>query len=1029
MKFMLGAAATLILLAPWSLVTADEPPVLDFVRGLRAQGMPDLALEYLQSKSKNPPADLAPLLPLELARTRLELAATRANPTSRAAEQNQARAEFELFVKNNPKHPLAAAAQLEIGRITAIQGKAQFVKARGAEKNQQQPELTRARSQLEEAGKGLQAAATQIDAQLAGSNISQAEKQSLAQARLQAALEIGINFLDQAMTFGDQGEAAKRGELFKKAADTLEKLSKRDDRDPICWQAHTWLGRTYLENEDPKMARKIFNEVIAEPGEYAEPAKRLARYFRLQALQGDGDQKKILAEVRKAAEEWLTIYPNYVNTPEGCGVRFELAQTYVKQALAALKNSPQARALYEQAQKYYQSLEQPENEFSAQAHENNMSVLLQVSTERSRGDIGKLQDFAECYLRARLEVARINEEAKTLKGSELEDKRKEHYRNMLQALNRGLDLANGDSSADEVAGARFLLSYAYLALDDYYRAAVVGEDLARTRPRAPQAPLAAAYALRSYSLLIAKGEEAGAAKEDMEPDRARLRRLAQYIEQTWPSDQAADIARHTLGLLYLNDKNYPEAVAVLDRVSSAYPEATRAFFLLAGAALQAQKENVKPPAGAANYQDRALAALLKIPDLRPGADAATVRDFFSSRQLLADIYYRTKQFDKMEAMTSALVKRLDELDNDLKAEQRTTVVILDLYAKLGRAETEYNAGHYDKARALLEPVVKAALDPAKTAEYGHVKDKDPGVLRVVLGLALRANVQDNQVIHGKEILDLLQRTFPDNSIDILVQFVRQLNAQIKELRARGEPARKQLDQTIASVSTFLDVLAKQQEKSPNPELTLFLAQSYSSLDNHARAAELASKISEPGPDPVRKEIDPKALGFYRAARTLVIRELRLAAAASPEKDFSKAEAALKEVLRTPWGKQNIDAQMERIKLLEDQEKYLLPNKQGAIHEWNKLMLTMQQRLSDNRIKEQYFDCYYHMALCIYKNAQKIPDEKKKKQNIHVAANYIFRLDAQQDPAAEVCKKRFQELVEQEPPLKEEYEELKKASGG
>src|SRR5438105_2112735 len=263
MKFVLGAAATLMLFALAGRVMAEEPPVLEFVRGLRAQGMSDLALEYLQSKSKKPPADLAPLLPLELAKTRLELAATRANPASRAAEQNQARAEFELFVKNNPKHPLAAAAQLEIGRITAIQGKAQLTKTRGADKNQQQAELTRARSQLEEAGKVLQAAAAQIDAQLTGSAVAQvqAEKQSLAQARLQAGLETGITSPDQAMTFADQGEAAKRGELFKKAVDTLEKLSKRDDREPICWQAHTWLGRTYLENEDPKLARKIFNEV------------------------------------------------------------------------------------------------------------------------------------------------------------------------------------------------------------------------------------------------------------------------------------------------------------------------------------------------------------------------------------------------------------------------------------------------------------------------------------------------------------------------------------------------------------------------------------------------------------------------------------------------------------------------------------------------------------------------------------------------------------------------------------------------
>src|SRR5262249_20650801 len=144
----------------------------------------------------------------------------------------------------------------------------------------------------------------------------------------------------------------------------------------------------------------------------------------------------------------------------------------------------------------------------------------------------------------------------------------------------------------------------------------------------------------------------------------------------------------------------------------------------------------------ASFQDRATAALLKIKDPPAAADAAIIRDYFSSKQLLADIYYRTKQYEKMEAMTSALVKRLDELDNDMKAEQRTTVLILDLYAKLGRAEAEYGAGHYAKARELLEPVVKNALDPARAGQNTQLKDKDPGVLRMVLGLALRANVQD-----------------------------------------------------------------------------------------------------------------------------------------------------------------------------------------------------------------------------------------------------------------------------------------------
>src|SRR5262249_30579735 len=155
-------------------------------------------------------------------------------------------------------------------------------------------------------------------------------------------------------------------------------------------------GRCYLENEDPKMAGKIFREVIAAPAEYAEPARRLARYFRMQALLAEGDPKKALAEVRKAGEEWLVIYPNYLNTPEGYGVRFELAQTCVKLALQAPKNSPQARALHDQALKLYQGVEQGDNEFSTQAHESKLNVILQFSQERP---IGKLQDFPECYMR------------------------------------------------------------------------------------------------------------------------------------------------------------------------------------------------------------------------------------------------------------------------------------------------------------------------------------------------------------------------------------------------------------------------------------------------------------------------------------------------------------------------------------------------------------------------------------------------------------------------------------------------------
>ena len=141
----------------------------------------------------------------------------------------------------------------------------------------------------------------------------------------------------------------------------------------------------------------------------------------------------------------------------------------------------------------------------------------------------------------------------------------------------------------------------------------------------------------------------------------------------------------------------------------------------------------------------------------------------------------------------------------------------------------------------------------------QLKDKDPQLLRAVLGLDLRASIQDSMTERGREILDVLQKTFPENSLDILVLLVKQLNVQIQQLKAQGESAKPQLEKLVKSFATFLDVLARQQEKDSKAELLLFLAQSYSTLDNHSRAAELAGKIEQPKPDGDKKEPDPRKL--------------------------------------------------------------------------------------------------------------------------------------------------------------------------
>jgi hypothetical protein len=1011
------------------LVRGDEPH-LEFARGLRARGLPDLALEYLQKLNQKPPADIAAILPLEIAKTRLEIGATDPDTGRRTTTQNQAKRDLEAFIQAQPKHPLAAEAAFEVARITLLQGQSELSRARQLDaKDAQHQAMTKARHRFEEAGAELQTAAARIQAQLnalesQGTSQAEADRKSLLQAKLRADLDQGIGLIRQAQTYIEPGEEGKRSELLKRASESLGKLAAQRDtlQDPLCWQALAWAGYCQLENEDPKAARKTLSDLIADTSEPAENGRRLARYFRMLVYPRDTDRGNPYGLVQQAGEEWLRLYPEQAHTPEGCGVRFELANAYLNQATAmpkAQQQSQRARAFYEKALRAFQTLEQTENEYTARAHQNKLNIILTTSQERTAGDISKLKDFQECYLRAQLEVAQLNQTGKKSDTAKPEQERDQRYKNMVLALTRALELADAGVSDDDLNDARFMLAYAYLVLQDYYRAAVWGEELARTQPKFARAALAGAYALRAYALVMSKAEEAGAGRDDVAADRERMRSLAHYIEQTWPGDSAADIARHTLGILLLADKNYPAAVETLGRITPAYSDSTRALYQLASAATQADKEEIKPGAGRPSYREQAEAALLRIPDLSGSDDPGTAQIYFAGKLMLADLYYRGKQYEKLRALADALAKALDNAADKIKAEHRINVRVLKLYADLGRAEAEYIAGHYSKASELVDPLVSAMKDPAHAVETNEVKEKDPGLVRAIVGLALRADVQDAKMARAKDMLEFLQKTFPDDALKILIQFVQQLNSQVQQLRDRGEPAKKDLERTVANFSAFLGELSKQQEKNPKPELLLFLVSSYSSLGEHKTAAKLAEQIPEPKLVAGKETTDPKVVQSYHLSRILQVRELRLA------KDFAAAESTLKWILATPWGQNNLEVRKERVLLLEDQEKFA--GTDGAVLGWNNLMQTLKPRLGDNKVKEQYFDCYYHLTWCLYQHALKAVNVQQKAKGIRSAAAMIERLEAQADAASDPARKKLTELLKKEPLLKQAYDKLKRPS--
>jgi hypothetical protein len=516
-----------------------------------------------------------------------------------------------------------------------------------------------------------------------------------------------------------------------------------------------------------------------------------------------------------------------------------------------------------------------------------------------------------------------------------------------------------------------------------------------------------------------------AGAEILDADRERLRKLADYVEKTWPTDAAADVARHQLGIVLFGENKYAEAVAVLSRITPSYENAIRSQYLLASAALQAQKADLKPPAGQPSYQQIAMSAFEAMPALPHGADAETVQVYVDARLHYGGLLYSQKDYPRLTTVADSLQKLVASSDLALpeaaRNDLRPRVKALEMLAKLGEADTAFRAGQYAKAAAVLEPYLNQLRNPMTAGQILEIKH--PGLLHAVLGLAMRAYVQDNKTDRAQDVLELLQKTVPENSLDILKDLVRQLSQQIHELRQKGNAAQDLLSQTVQSFSIFLDELARQ--KDPKPEMLLFLAESYGSLDKHKTAAELLARLQEPKPEGDAKTADPKKVALYRLARILLARELRLG------RQFDRAKAELDRLLGTPdhpgWGQGSFEVKKERIFLLEDQDRY--GGKTGAVHEWNELLQSLQkQRRQDARANEHYFECYYLLTHSIYKHALTLKDQAKIRKQVQLAANFVVTLERlQPDMGGEASRKRFEELLQAEAALKAAYDELKKTS--
>lgn len=738
---------------------SDDTPYLDVVRALRARGYNEEAYEFLEKlPSRNPPKDVLAFIPLEKGISLVSHAMQTPDAVQRASLLNQAGDQFDAIIKSQPQGPFGAIATLEKARGRAYLGRVQTVKARLAKKEgNEKGEMEKALAMFLDAQKDLAAADGLLDAALKKEN-SKAIDAALKQAKLQSEFELAANLLDQAITYDALNKNGKeRGDLIDKAVKDLGALYEKDNKGTVGWQARAWRGRGESEVSQIDAAIKDFRACEDKDETYAETGRRQAMmfHFLLPLIHPDEKTNMSLKDIRDLGEKWLKDYPAFANTFEGNYIRFEVANIYKDEGMKIVGDKPnppkdkidKAKPMLEKAAAYFNEIASTENEFKIDANAGKFDILFLISetVKITMEDIEKLKGFDELLQmvdtialqldKESANIARLTRDAKTPEDEkkleqmkkEFPDYRKAQYGKLEYALTRALDLADVKTKPEKVGEARGKLIYVLIENGNPYRAAIIGEHIARIAAQkkgGSDAVQAASYALMAYSAILAEDATAGLDKAIIDADRDRLKSLAKLMEDNWPKASETNTARYQIGAMLLRDEKLVEAEEMLSRVTDAYPPAdlTQARYWWAIAASRLAHEKDLPDVKKNHYKEQVVKALKGVPETLPNdVSQQTATAYVLAKLQFANVLYEAKKFDELDKLGLSLKDRINkfQLEDKFKDATLKQADVLSYLAAFGRANTDLASGKYkpalDSANKVL-PVVKATLDQVREPE-------------------------------------------------------------------------------------------------------------------------------------------------------------------------------------------------------------------------------------------------------------------------------------------------------------------------
>jgi len=945
-------------------------PARDFLEGLRERGYHDIALDYLEamSKSRLAPIELKETILYEKGVALIEASRAQRDQAIREKYLDQAQTLLKQFATQRSDHPKANSARSQLGNLIVERAR---MKVELAKKGNKQQLLAEANKLYEEAFQVFvelqEAVKTQLERIPKVLDAKDRQQAKMIERRTQLRADYLQTQLLAAAIREEMADTLEPGsaphkKVLEEAATLYADIYKKYRTRLAGLYARLYQGRANQKLDKLKDALGYYTELLDQPDE-PEPFRVLKTKTLRLAMEGwlDPSEKKYVEAIKRASEWLKKSRPTDDRSSDWLSIRLSLAKAYKMQADEA-DPKKEARTIAQsmkEARRQAQFVAGRTSEFQDEAKQ----LVADLGGPDRTGDKPEPRNFAEAkkagkealdsIQTATLVVSQVPKRIAAEKDEKIKEelqKQLDEAKNTLATANQdamdyynlALKLADDSTTIEDINIVRYFLCYLYYLHKDYFKAALMGDFVARRYPESAGARQCAKIALACYIQIY--GMTQG---DDKEFETDHIVSVAQYIADKWPDQPEAEEALNTLVPFMINAGELDRAQQFLARIPESSPkrgeselktgQAMWGHYLRQTAALRKAEEDGNPQ-GIDLAGERAKLDTLKT----------------KAVEILAAGYGRLGESPKIDRTTATAMLSLAQAY--LETQQTAEGLAVLEQPEFGPLALVNNKDSAVQDPAVIEEVYKTAL----RGYISSLGGKDSG----------------DVIAKAKDVMDKMKTAIGGSAegekrlVSVYVNLARDLETQ---LASATPEAKRSLSQGF---ETFLRQL---NEGATDLSVLNWVAESFSklgsSLDDGKTLNDDAKKYYQASIDAFQNILDKVQLEDAMKIQV----QLRIAGVLAQTRDYEKALGVFEEILK--GNQMMLNVQVEAAKTIEAWAKQ--PGQEGKYMDairglvksgqpkpivwgWGKIAQTTARY---PKFRDTFHEARVHLAQCRFNYAQ------------------------------------------------------------